>query len=84
MSPFYSLQERDIELLRDIREAGDFISTWSFGEELAGPSPERFFHGEEALPLDECTFDLPVVDGGVDGAADVHFYVSAQDGMVAC
>jgi hypothetical protein len=36
------------------------------------------------LALDESAFDLPVVDGGVDGAADVHFYVGAQDGVIAC
>jgi hypothetical protein len=33
--------------------------------------PEGFFDGEEALALDECAFDLAVVDGGVDGVADV-------------
>jgi hypothetical protein len=27
---------------------------------------------------------LAVVDGGVDGAADVHFDVGAEDGVVTC
>jgi hypothetical protein len=32
--------------------------------------------------LDEGTFDLTVVDGGVDAAAYVHFNVGAQHGVI--
>jgi hypothetical protein len=38
---------------------------------LAALGPEGFFDGEEALALDEGAFDLAVVDGGVDGVADI-------------
>lgn len=45
--------------------------------------PERFLHCEQAQTLDEGTFDLSVVDGGVDGATYVHFHVSAEAGPVS-
>lgn len=50
---------------------------------MTGLRPEGFFDGEESLSLYEGAFDLAVVDGGVDGAPDVHFYVGAEDGVVA-
>ena len=66
------LEHADVELLRDVAEAGDFIRAGAAGEELAaGAVPEAFFGGEEADALDEGAFDLAVVDGGVDGAADI-------------
>ncbi len=40
--------------------------------------PETFLRGEEALALHEGAFDLAVVDGRVDGAADVHLDVRPQ------
>lgn len=77
------MQEINVELLWDIREARDLVGAGPAREELPGLGPEGFFHGEEAQTLDEGAFDLAVVDGGVDGAADVHFDVSAEDGVGA-
>lgn len=34
--------------------------------------------------MDEGALDLAVVDGGVDGVADVQFYVGTEDGVGAC
>lgn len=45
--------------------------------------PEGFFDCEESEALDECSFDLAVVDGWVDGAADVHFDVCTSAGPVS-
>ncbi len=46
---------------------------------MAGaPQPEGFLDGEEAHALDEGAFDLAVVDGRIDGAADVHEHVGAH------
>jgi hypothetical protein len=36
------------------------------------------------LALDEGPFNLAVVDCGVDGTPNVHFYVGTEDGVVAC
>lgn len=44
MSPLDALEEGDIEFLRDVGEAGDFVGARAFGEELAAARPERFFH----------------------------------------
>ena len=33
--------------------------------------PEGFFDGEEAHALDECAFDLAVVEGRIDAFANV-------------
>ena len=64
-------QQRGVEDLRDVAEPRDLVGSGSAGEELAVARPEGFFESEEALALDEGAFDLPVVDGGVDGVADV-------------
>jgi hypothetical protein len=64
-------QHARVEDLRDVAEAGDFVGSRAAGEELAALGPEGFFDGEEALALDEGAFDLAVVDGGVDGVADI-------------
>lgn len=63
--------------MRYVSEARDFVGSWSAGEELAVAGPEGFFEGEETLALDEGAFDLAVVDGGVDGVADVLFHALA-------
>jgi hypothetical protein len=71
-------QQRRVEDLRDVAEAGDLVSARPAREELAVARPEGFFEGEEALALDEGAFDLAVVDGGVDGVADVLVGVSGR------
>lgn len=45
--------------------------------------PQQLLGGEEAHALHEGAFDLAVVDGRIDGAADVHEEVGAQTGPVA-
>lgn len=69
-------EQRGVEDLWDVGEAGDFVGSRAAGKELAVARPEGFFKSEEALALDEGAFDLAVVDGGVDGVADVLFSVS--------
>ncbi len=82
--PLHVFEEGDVELLGDVAEAGDFVCSRPFGKQGArGAVPEAFLRGEEALTLHEGAFDLAVVDGRVDAAADVHFDVRAQGGPVA-
>ena len=82
--PLDALEQAHVEDLGDVAEAGDLVGSRPAREELArGAVPEAFFRGEEALALDEGAFDLAVVDGRVDGAADVHEDVGAQAGPVA-
>lgn len=78
-----ALEEGDVELLRDVGEARDLVRAGPARGELPGARPEGFLDGEEALALHERAFDLPVVDGRVDGAADVHLDVGAEDGVVS-
>ena len=81
--PLDVLEQRDVEHLRDIAEAGDLVGAGALGEEGAGGAvPEAFFRREEALALHEGSFDLAVVDGRVDAAANVHLDVRAPAGPI--
>mmetsp|Transcript_21226 Transcript_21226/g.48993 ORF Transcript_21226/g.48993 Transcript_21226/m.48993 type:complete len:297 (+) Transcript_21226:98-988(+) len=71
-------------------ERRDFVSTRTLGEEVPGPDPrvlpvaERKLLGRQpAKTLDKCTFDLPDVNGRVDGVSDVHYDVGPEDSRVA-
>ena len=82
--PLHSLEQTDVEYLPDIRKSSDLVGSGPTGEELAILLLQCFLYREEALALDEGAFDLAVVDGGIDRAADVHFYVCAEDGVGTC
>ena len=60
-----------VEDLRNVAEAGDLVCSGTPSEELAVPSPECLFDGEETLALDECAFNLSVVYRWVDGVSDI-------------
>ena len=46
--------------------------------------PQTLLRREQTLALHVRAFNLPVVDGGVDAAPDVHFHICAQWRPVAC
>lgn len=81
--PANALEETDVEFLRNVAEARDLVVPWSSGRELARLRPERFFHSEQTLALDERAFNLPIVDRWVYGSPDIHFDICAQDRVVA-
>ena len=74
MLPCHALEHANIEDLRDVSETGDLVVAGPAGEDLAiTTKPQRFLSGEKALALDKRSFYLAVIDGGVDGAADILY-----------
>jgi hypothetical protein len=81
--PLHVLEHADVEHLGDVPEAGDLVRAGPLGEDLARVAqPQGFLGGEPALALHEGALNLPVVDGRVDGTADIHLDVAAEVGPV--
>ena len=77
--PLDVLEQAHVHLLRDVPEAGNFVRPRPTREDLAGRTvPQRLFRREQTLALDVRTLDLAVVDGWVDGPADVHFDICSE------
>jgi hypothetical protein len=71
MLPGNVFEHADIEDLRDISEAGDLIVAGAAGEYLSVVEPEGFFGREKTLALHKRPLDLTVVNGRVDGSANI-------------
>jgi hypothetical protein len=70
--PCHALEHANVEDLRDVSETRDLIVARPASEDLTvATKPERFLSREKTLALDKRSFDLAVIDGGVDGAADI-------------
>lgn len=71
------LQHADVELTRNVAESRDLVRSWAGCRQTAGLGiPQGFFEGEETLALDECSFDLAVIETGVDGVSNILSQVS--------
>ena len=70
--PCHAFEHANVEDLRDVSKTGDLVIARPAGEDLTVTTkPERFLSRKKALALDKCSFDLAVIDGGVDRAADI-------------